>query len=45
MPLRRSGRAIAWPIMPSGRSGKGIYIRDLYDLLAKGKTIRKKYKR
>jgi hypothetical protein len=44
VPLRRSGRAIAWPIIPTRRSGKGIYIRDLDDLLAKGKTIRKKYK-
>jgi len=30
--------------MPSKRGGKAIYIGDLDDLLAKGKTIRKKYK-
>ena len=35
---------ITSPIMPDKRGGKGIYIGDLDDLLAKGKTIRKAYK-
>jgi hypothetical protein len=35
---------ITSPIMASKRGGKGIYIGDLDELLAKGKTIRKAYK-